>query len=83
MHNLICKLFHRLSWPRRDELGCYQACLVDGRRVPWRDPMPLASPHRMESASGGPPFRFRPAKESELESTQEPSARRVVAGVLQ
>lgn len=63
MRNLICKLFHRLSWPRQDEQGCYRRCLVDGRRLPWRDPMPLVSPYRLERASGGHPLTFRHPKE--------------------
>ena len=52
MRNLFCKIFRRLSWPRQDEQGCYQVCLDDGRRLPWRDPMPLPSPYRNEQGPG-------------------------------
>jgi hypothetical protein len=44
MRDFICKYFHTLSWPRQDEIGCYQVCLVDARRLAWIDPMPLLSP---------------------------------------
>jgi len=48
MRNLICRLFHRLSWPRQDEQGCYQVCLDDGRHIPWHDPLLMSSPYKLE-----------------------------------
>lgn len=35
--NLICRFFHKLSWPHQDAQGCYQVCLEDGRHVPFKE----------------------------------------------
>ncbi len=78
MGNMICKIFHRLSWPRQDEEGYYQVCLVEGRRLPWRDPMPLPSPYRQEHAQRVCLLTFR-TQEAELEPVQRPHDRRAIA----
>ena len=82
MRNLFCKIFHRLSWPRQDEQGCYQVCLDDGRRLPWRDSMPLPSPYRKEHGPMGRLLKFKTQEEIRFEPLQEPHARRAVANAL-
>lgn len=79
--NLICKVFHRLSWPRQDEHGCYQVCLDDGRRFPWHDPMPLPHPCRKNAFDEHSPLKLTNWKESKNEVTQDLFTRRVVADV--
>ena len=83
MRNLFCKIFHRLSWPRQDDQGCYQVCLDDGRRLPWRDPMPLPSPIRKEHDRMGRLLKFKTQEEIRFEPVQEPHARRVIANALE
>ena len=83
MRNLFCKIFHRLSWPRQDEQGCYQVCLDDGRRLPWRDPMPLLSPYRKEHGTVGRLLKFKTQKEIGYEPVQEPHVRRAIANALE
>jgi len=83
MRNLICKLFHRLSWPRQDEQGCYQVCLDDGRRLPWWDPMPLPSPFRKQHGTVGRLLKFKTQKEIGYEPVQAPHARRAIAITLE
>ena len=83
MRNLFCRIFHRLSWPRQDEVGFYQVCLDDGRHLPWRDAMPLASPYRKEYGPVGRLLKFKTQKEIGLEPLQEPHARRTIANALE
>jgi len=83
MRNLICKIFHQLSWPRQDEQGCYQVCLDDGRRLPWRDPMPLPSPYWKEHGPMGRLLKFKTQEEIGFELVQEPHARRAIANALE
>jgi hypothetical protein len=82
MRNLICKLFHRLSWPRQDEQGYYQVCLSDGRHIPWHDPLPLLSPYRIGDFSVGNTLTFSHLKKPKNDSTQVLSTGRIVADVL-
>jgi hypothetical protein len=54
MRDLFCRIFHHLSMPRQDRQGSYQVCLDDGRRIPWRDSMPLLNPYRKVLGPQGP-----------------------------
>lgn len=82
MRNLFCKIFHRLSWPRQDERGCYQVCLDDGRHLPWCDPMPLLSPYQKEHGPSGRLLEFKIQEEIGLEPLQKLHARRAIANAL-
>jgi hypothetical protein len=63
MRDLFCKIFHRLSWPRQDEQGCYQVCLDNGRHLFWIDTMPLVSPYQNAPTSLGLVLKFQTQKE--------------------
>jgi hypothetical protein len=78
IRNLICRHFHRLSWPRRDQQGSYQVCLTDGRRLTWTDPMPLLSPYRKEYTQQGRLLIFNSQQKLQPESTQQLLSRQVI-----
>ena len=46
----ICRRFHRVSGQFQDEQGQYERCLDCGRRLPWKDSVPLRDPRSKRAA---------------------------------